>query len=143
MNTQQFLDFYKGYRKGTLKTFTYVRIEDNGYSKVTTTTCCRLVNYDNLASVKAKRQGQTQSVKTNVSNVVNIIPHVLTKNTNTGNVLVHLYPNKNSKSRVIYKDNNGNAITKEQYEMVNAPRKHYGDKPVVFQIKIENLVEIH
>ena len=142
MNTQTFINFYSGYRKGTLKTFIYVGKENNGYYKVTTTTCCRMVNYDNLASVKAKRLNQPQSPKTNVSNVVNIIAHILTENLNTGNVLLHIYPNKNSKSRVKYYDNNGVEINKDQYEMVNKPKKRYGDKPVVFQIKLENLIEI-
>lgn len=124
--------------KGKLTHVTYEKTE-NGYTK-TTTMVCRFINYYNMKSVK--ESGKTQAQAKPNPNIQTIIEHILTYNTNTQNYLLHCYPLPNQKSKSIYKDNNGNEITKEQYQAVVPPKKTYGNPSPVRQIKIQDLVKI-
>lgn len=129
----------KELKKGKFYKMIVEKVESNGYSRLITIKT-RFVNYYNIASVKA--EGKTPSTKS-MANTYTIIPHILTYNTKTKNFLLHCYETPNSKTRVVYKNDYGVEITKEEFEMVNPPKKTYGSsKPIVRQYKVKDIIHI-
>jgi hypothetical protein len=125
----------KTIKQGKFYKITYITTDQaSGYSK-TTTTKTRFVNYYNIKSVKAS--GKTPMVKPYETT---IIPHILTYNTNKGDYYLHCYIAPNTKSKCVYKDNNGNEIDKATYQAMVKPSQY---KPtIVFTKKVQDIISI-
>ena len=139
MTLEKFMEIFNTLTKGAFTKVAYQKVNDNGYSKETTTTI-RFVDYYNIETIKQlNRQPTTPN-----PNVETIIPHILTLNKKTGNYLVHLYFVPNAKTITIYKDNNGNEIDKATYETMVPPKKKYHSNTpsVMFQVKLQDLVSL-
>ena len=127
----------KSLKQGKYHTFTYKHSE-NGYTK-TTTMVARLCNYYNMKSTIEKGIKEPKEPR---KNVVVIVPHVLTYNTNTGNYLIAIHPSKSSKSKPqsTYTNPSGETCTSEEYYTMS------GRKPSpasdTYNIKLQDLVAI-
>lgn len=139
MKVQNFQNIYQRIKPGTLHTIHTLKVLANGYSKETKM-LVRFVNYYNVKAVK--ESGKTPSQGQPNPNIQVLIPHVLTFNQNTGNFLVHCYPVANHKAKSIYKDNQGNTIDKVAYELVNKPRPSSNGARIVFQVNVNDIVDI-
>ena len=131
----------KEVRLGSWHSFTKKHVEDNGYYYVKKYSG-RLCDYENMASTIEKRKTQPKKVS-NGNSVVVIIPNILYYFVNTDNYNLSVKTIDDRKhSSTTYYDNNGNEITKQEYELVNGVKKSSGNGNM-FYINIKELVEIH
>ncbi len=131
----------KTIRLGSWHSFTKKHVESNGYSYVKRYSG-RLCDYENMASTIEKRKTQPKR-SSNGSSVVVIIPNVLYYFVNTDNYNLSIKTIDDRKhSSTTYYDDNGNEISKEEYERVNGAKKSNSNGNM-FYINIKELVEIH
>ena len=128
--------FENNYHKGT-----YVVIEKmtitGDFAKLTRMVG-RFVDYYNIASVIAKGKKDTGKKR---DYEIQIIPHVLKTNTNTGNDLLMVYKTNHHKahSKYFYL---GTEISKDDYySMSGEKQKEYGDTPL-FMFKMQEVVSV-
>lgn len=133
----------KEVRKGSWHSFTKKHVESNGYYYVKRYSG-RLCDYENMSSTIELRKTQPRKASNNGNNVVVVIPNVLYYYVNTGNynLSVKTIGDNKKHSTTIYYDNNGNEISREDYELVNPPKKSYGNGGNMFYINVLELVEI-
>ena len=86
-----------------------------------------------LRKTQPKRSGNGSSVQV-------IIDNVLYYFTKTGNYNISIKTINKNHCKSHYFDNNGNEITKSEYEMVNPPKKSYETN--VFYINLLELIEV-
>lgn len=136
LTTLQIIQILKDLKKGCYHSFTKKHIEDNGYYYIRTYVG-RLASY---AKLVGKEENQVQQTKGRIT----IIPNVLYYNENTQNYLLMVATTKNTKHhcKTHYYDNNGNEISKSEYEMVNPQKKHNPFNSLVFNIKLNELIMV-
>lgn len=140
LSLMEMVNAIKGVRLGCYHSFTKKHVEENGYYYVKRYVG-RLCDYENMASTIEKRKTQPKR-QSNGKNVVVIIPNVLYYYVNTGNYNLSVKKiNERKHSKTTYYDNNGNEISREDYEMVNPPKKssNGGD---MFYLNLMELVEV-
>ena len=132
----QVIQALQGIKKGIYHSFTKKHTESNGYYYLKTYVG-RLASYSVISGKET-----TEIKKINGRQV--IIPNVLYYYQSTGNYLLMVATTKKKShhSKTTYFDNNGNEISKEQYEMVNPPKKSSPFNSPVFNIKVSELVMI-
>ena len=136
LKLQEIIDFLKTIKKGRYHSITRKCVENNGYYTIKT----YVGRFCSYASVSGKEENETQS---NNNGKVTIIPNILYYYTKTDNyVLMVCTTKRQHKTKVKYFDNNGNEITKIEYEMVNPPKKSYGNVTIVFNLKLKEIIEI-
>lgn len=124
-------------KKGIYHIFTRKHEEKNGYYFIKSYT-------GHLGSYAVASGKDTNTIKAS-PNQITIIENVLYYNTNTNNYLLKILStnNDNHRTKASYYDNNGKEISKQEYEMVNPPKKTYSkDKPIMFTIKLNELISI-
>lgn len=135
LTTNQIIQILKDLRKGCYHSFTKKHTESNGYYYIKTYVG-RLASY---ASVSGKTETQIKQVNGRQT----IIPNVLYYYASTNNYLLMVATTKKQRhSTTQYFDNNGNEISKTEYEMVNVPKKSSPFNSPVFNIKLSELIAI-
>ena len=132
----QVIQALQSMKKGIYHSFTKKHTENNGYH-YTKTYVGRLASY---SAVSGKDTNEIKQINGRTS----IIPNVLYYYASTGNYLlmVSTTKRKNQHSKTHYFDNNGNEISKSEYEMVNPPKKSSPFNSPVFNIKVSELLMI-
>lgn len=138
MDLQEMRDTINNLPKGQFVNATW-RSGNNGYEK-RSNGVVRLVKYGNIKGVVVKG-------KVNNNETIDTECPYIYHNSKTKTITIQLSTIKGMKATCKYYYN-GIEITKQQYEMVNKPRKPQLDpngKPiekVVFRVKLENLLSI-
>ena len=137
LTIQEIIEVLKNLKKGIYHSFTKKHTENNGYYFIKT--------YNGrLASYSATSGKNTNEIK-QINGRTSIIPNVLYYYASTGNYLLMVSTTKkaNQHSKTHYFDNNGNEISKNQYEMVNPQKKKSTPfNSPVFNIKISELIMV-
>ena len=136
LTIKEVMEVLKNTSKGKYHSFTKKHVESNGYYFIKTYVG-RLASY---ASVSGKESNEIKQVNGRQT----IIPNVLYYYESTGNYLLMVATTKckNHHSKTQYFDNNGNEISKTEYEMVNPQTKHSPFNSLVFNIKLNELVTV-
>ena len=136
LTLKEVIEFLREIKKGCYHSIIRKATQDNGYYTITT----YVGRFCSYAKVSGKEETQVQS---NINGKTTIIPNVLYYYEKTDNyVLMVCTTKRHQHSKKEYYDNNGNQITKEQYEMVNPPKKSNGNVSVVFNLKLKEIIEI-
>lgn len=135
LTINQVIEILKDLKKGCYHSFTKKHVESNGYY-YTKTYVGRLASY---CAVSGKAPNEIKQVNGRQT----IIPNVLYYYASTNNYLLMVATTKKqSHSKTHYFDNNGNEISKIEYEMVNPTKKSAPFNSVVFNIKLNELIMI-
>ena len=130
----------KELRLGCYHSFTKKHVEENGYYYIKRYVG-RLCDYEHMSSTIELRKTQPRKTN-NGNNVMVIIPNVLYYYVNTGNYNISVKRiNDRKNSSTIYYDNNGNEISKSDYELVNPPKKSSSNGKM-FYINLMELIEV-
>lgn len=136
MTRDEFSVSAKAIKRGTFVKASWKTITIGKDKKVYTKTSegvVRIVRYGNIKGVVVKGKPQPNIV---VDSEYDCLYH----NTLTQSILVQFATTKNP-PKVISYECDGVKTTKEEYELVNPPRKR-NDKMVVFRVKLENLLKL-
>ena len=142
LTLQEVIAILANLKKGCYHSFETTKIDsESGYYRITTSNG-RLCSYENMKSTKEKRaNGIAKKTSTNSSMVV-VIEDVLYFNTNTNNYLLSVKTTRRNckTSHTIYFDNNGNEISKEDFEKVVKLDKH--NVSDMWYIKLQDLTAV-
>ena len=135
MTKAEIILFFKTYKRGCYTSIIKATQKD-GYKKEVYMVC-RFVNYYNIKSVKDK--GATQSKARPYEEA--IIPHILKRNTNTGNLLLCVYTTNrhHAKTAFYYHDE---PITEEEYYRGIGEKKRDNQQSVLFNFKADEVVSL-
>lgn len=138
LTTQEIIEILKTTKKGCYHSLTRKVVENNGYYTIKT----YVIRFCSYAKVSGKEENENSG--NGNGNRITIIPNILYYNSKTENYLLMVCTTKRKANhcKVHYYDNNGNEISKSEYEMVNPPKKTYNNVSVVFQLKLKEIVEI-
>ena len=135
LTINEIIDILKNLKMGCYHSFTKKHVESNGYYYLKTYVG-RLCSYANLTGKNATQIKQVNGRQT-------IIPNVLYYYASTGNYLLMVATTKKQHhNKTQYFDNNGNEISKEQYEMVNPQKQTTPFNSPVFNIKLSELISV-
>lgn len=136
LTINEVMEILKNTSRGKYHSFSKKHVESNGYYFIKTYVG-RLASY---ASVSGKSTNEIKQVNGRET----IIPNVLYYYASTNNYLLMVATTKCNKhhSKTTYFDNNGNEISKSEYEMVNPTKKSSPFNSPVFNIKLSELIAI-
>lgn len=136
LTTNEIIEILKSLRLGCYHSFTKKHVENNGCYFIRTYVG-RLASY---SSVSGKEETEIKPTNGQIT----IIPNVLYYNENTQNYLLSIKTTKklNHHSKTHYYNANGVEITKEEYEMVNPPKKSYGKPSTMFKLVLSELIAV-
>ena len=124
-------------KRGQYMTITYEKVM-GAYTKTTTTTI-RLVDYNNVAEVKAKKALQAEKPAKKTNSADKHLGNNLIYNANTGKTRLQVFLTKHHKPHCIY-TYNGNEIDKDTYYANSGDKQ--STPSIMFTITIDNIIAI-